>query len=381
MPKKPDKYDFFLDRNEMGGAAQPLTGIWRGFVEFNVDPEQLGRVKVRVPYIHGASRDSITTEDLPWAFIAFTSGGGYDFGSFDVPLVGSAVFVMFEQGSPDYPVIVGYPYAKPDYSVKYNKCGGLPESEISMGEWQAASGNEVPVEAQDTTENDPQKRVIFKTPKGSTLYIEDKDGAEFIRVIDRVGQAIEMYCPVTAEKNKGNAAQRGDRMTVDNTPTEDSHTGEASMKTQFAVNEYCENEQSWIKLKDARGQYLKLWAKYDEEKVILYSKSGHFIILDSSSGEELIRIEDKSGNFIEIDSVENDETEYVQHDKNQEIGNDKTEQIGNDKTETIGGNKTVNISGNWEVSVSGTITITGSSTIDVSASADVTIQGANIYLN
>lgn len=86
-----------------------LAGIYRGFVESVDDTESRYRYRVRVAQAHPSD---VPVEHLPWAeSVVF---GGKDFG--DVPHyeVGDKVFVMFEQGHRDFPVVVGGWMAAPD---------------------------------------------------------------------------------------------------------------------------------------------------------------------------------------------------------------------------------------------------------------------------
>lgn len=311
-------------------------GIYRGIVEWNLDPLEIGRVKARIPQIHGMlpnviGESGIAPKSLPWASPCFMGAGTFDSGQYDVPPIGSVIWVIFEAGDPESPVYIGGWPSIPEKAQEMNTIvsKSIPGKQVSMGTWSSPANLDTPKETQNRPNAEPTRRVVFKTPKGATIYAEDKDGAEFLRVVDRIGQVIEMFSPVTVEKNKGNTDQRGTKMTVDETPTVDPHTGPASMKTQIPVGTDAVNQEAWITLKDARGQYLKLWAKQDEEKVILYGKSGHFIILDSTSGSEKIRIEDKAGNYTEINSVS---------------GN-KEEEIGADWNVTVGGNAMITVSG------------------------------------
>ena len=74
-------------------------GKYRATVVNNVDPMQIGRIQVIVPDVSNIMLSSWALPCLPWA--------GIQTGVFTVPPPGSAVWVEFEQGEPDYPIWVG----------------------------------------------------------------------------------------------------------------------------------------------------------------------------------------------------------------------------------------------------------------------------------
>jgi uncharacterized protein involved in type VI secretion and phage assembly len=73
-------------------------GVYRGLVEDNQDPEKRGRVRVRVPLLGNLAAPPV------WIDSSF-SFAGRGFGSFEVPEVGSAVWVAYEVGNPRTPVV------------------------------------------------------------------------------------------------------------------------------------------------------------------------------------------------------------------------------------------------------------------------------------
>ncbi|MBO9314214.1 MAG: baseplate assembly protein [Chloroflexus sp.] len=74
-------------------------GKYRGKVENNIDPLQLGRVQVSVPAVLGEGRMSWAMPCVPLA--------GNGVGLFLVPPTGANVWVEFEGGNPDYPIWSG----------------------------------------------------------------------------------------------------------------------------------------------------------------------------------------------------------------------------------------------------------------------------------
>jgi hypothetical protein len=79
--------------------VSPFFGKYRGKVENNVDPMQLGRVQVSVPSVLGGGRLSWATPCAPYA--------GVGVGFFAIPPAGANVWVEFEGGDPDYPIWTG----------------------------------------------------------------------------------------------------------------------------------------------------------------------------------------------------------------------------------------------------------------------------------
>ena len=74
-------------------------GKYRGTVENNVDPRQLGRIQIKVPTVLGSSTLSWAMPCSPYA------GSGVGF--FTIPPTGANIWVEFERGDPDFPIWVG----------------------------------------------------------------------------------------------------------------------------------------------------------------------------------------------------------------------------------------------------------------------------------
>ena len=74
-------------------------GKYRGTVVNNVDPMKLGRIQAMVPDVSGFSPTSWAMPCVPLA--------GIQNGIYTVPVIGSGVWIEFEQGNPDYPIWAG----------------------------------------------------------------------------------------------------------------------------------------------------------------------------------------------------------------------------------------------------------------------------------
>ena len=243
----------------------PSTGFYYGIVEYSNDPAQLGRVKVRIPVIH--REKNIPTEHLPWAWPCVPYGGGAGYGSFVVPPEGSTVFILFIHGDAENtPVYIGTAFANPGQEQKLlrNSSGTLPSESISMAPdgkpWTASPGPEIPREALLQSNNRPERNVIFKTVKGASLDVNEKDEDERLALHDRGGQAIVFESNVTSEKNKGetgNAAARG---------LKSSYEGDS-----LPINSTLTNEGS-VDIVDLGGQSVTLHTKQGNSKITLTSK-------------------------------------------------------------------------------------------------------------
>ena len=74
-------------------------GKYRGVVLNNVDPMQMGRLMVQVPDVAGLVPSSWAMPCVPIA--------GIQNGMVALPIIGSGVWVEFEQGDPDHPIWSG----------------------------------------------------------------------------------------------------------------------------------------------------------------------------------------------------------------------------------------------------------------------------------
>ncbi|MCZ6677472.1 MAG: phage baseplate assembly protein V [Candidatus Poribacteria bacterium] len=74
-------------------------GKYRGKVENNVDPMQMGRIQVSVPAVLGRGSLAWAMPCVPYA--------GPGVGFFAIPPKGANIWVEFEGGKPDYPIWSG----------------------------------------------------------------------------------------------------------------------------------------------------------------------------------------------------------------------------------------------------------------------------------
>jgi uncharacterized protein involved in type VI secretion and phage assembly len=134
-------------------------GKYRGIVVDNADPENLGRLKVKVPSVLGS--DVVSGWALPCAPYGGDAGQGFLF----IPEVNAGVWVEFEEGDLEFPVWVGAFWSKPGGNSelpKPNNADGSEESDVQS----------------------PATRKIIKTKKGHTIQFEDAGGSEMVTIVD-----------------------------------------------------------------------------------------------------------------------------------------------------------------------------------------------------
>jgi Type VI secretion system/phage-baseplate injector OB domain len=88
---------FNTERSEE--CPKKYFGRYRATVINNVDPMRMGRVQVIVPDVSNVIPST-------WAMPS-SPVGGLQTGMYAVPTIGAGVWIEFEQGDPDYPVISG----------------------------------------------------------------------------------------------------------------------------------------------------------------------------------------------------------------------------------------------------------------------------------
>lgn len=137
-----------LDIIEYRDDVSVVHGVVVGIVTNNKDPDGVGRVKVKFPWLS-------TDDESAWARVA-SPMAGKERGIFFLPEVDDEVLVVFEHGDVNMPYIIG-----------------------SL--W---NGVDLPPE----TNNDGKNNIrMIKSRSGHTITIDDTEGAEKIEIADKTG--------------------------------------------------------------------------------------------------------------------------------------------------------------------------------------------------
>ena len=162
------------------------NAFYMAIVEDTDDPYKLGRVRVRIPSIHGSNKTEVyylPNSALPWAKPAIFNGAANDMGQFIVPAKGTRIIVSFECDDINKPLYFG----------------GFPtlvsNTKLLNDNQNIFFGQELEIKTDDRITDlnkDSSQYVLFKSLKGSTIIIDDKDGKESIKIVDAAGQQIIM---------------------------------------------------------------------------------------------------------------------------------------------------------------------------------------------
>jgi len=135
-----------LEMLEEKKSGTKIPGVVIGIVTNNKDPDKLGRIKVKFPWLSNEDESN-------WARVVSLMAGK-DRGIFFLPEVDDEVLVAFENGDINQPYVIG-----------------------SL--W---NGVDVPPETNSDGKNDVK---LIRSRSGHVIKIDDKDGEEKIEIIDK----------------------------------------------------------------------------------------------------------------------------------------------------------------------------------------------------
>ncbi|MFZ0388992.1 MAG: phage baseplate assembly protein V [Calditrichia bacterium] len=159
-----------LKERELSARTQ-MFGVAVGIVTNNQDPENLGRVKVQLPWLGSG-------DDTFWARMAVPMAGK-ERGTYFLPEVDDEVLVAFDQGSIDHPYVLGGLWNGSDKPPENNSSGRNDIRKI-----RSRSGHEIIF-----NDNSSQRRESLEihTNGGHTILLDDSSGSEKIQIKDKTG--------------------------------------------------------------------------------------------------------------------------------------------------------------------------------------------------
>jgi uncharacterized protein involved in type VI secretion and phage assembly len=162
-------YDVLSSEDEERARSRRMNGAATGVVTNNKDPDRLGRIKIRFPWL---SEDS----EGEWVRVAsFMAGQGR--GGFFLPEVGDEILVVFDHGDVDYPYVIGALWNSEDTPPEANQDGKNNIKKIT-----SRSGHEIVFN--DDGEQGKEKLEIH-TKAGHRIVLDDSAGQEKISITDK----------------------------------------------------------------------------------------------------------------------------------------------------------------------------------------------------
>jgi uncharacterized protein involved in type VI secretion and phage assembly len=168
-------FDLLAETQERDRAAR-IHGVVVGVVTNNQDPEGMGRVKLRFPWLSDE-------DESQWARVAAPMAGK-DRGAYFLPEVEDEVLVAFEHGDPRFPYVLG-------------------------ALW---NGKDAPPAKNDDGKNNVR---VIKSRSGHVIRLTDEDGKEKIEIIDKTEKNSVVFdtanntITVTADKDITLSASKG----------------------------------------------------------------------------------------------------------------------------------------------------------------------------
>lgn len=231
---------------------------YKGQVVDNNDPLVVGRVRVRIPGVF----DFKDINQYPWVNFKSPFQGSIDGGSFIPAEIGEWVYIE-ELSDNEY---------------------------IWSGSWNSSQDKPLEVTSLD-------KRVLYKSPSGHTIFMDDTTEGEMLRLIDRSGQLLEFSCAViktSGKRGTGNVVD-GSAKTINQLKTSSHIKLKDIAGSEFLLHSEVDN--SYFHLKHADGNiievqsdYIEIKTKFDstirmaEETVTITAASGVTLTMNVSNG-------------------------------------------------------------------------------------------------
>jgi hypothetical protein len=361
------------------GQYTPLTGV----VEDRMDPEKMGRVKIRVFGPHSSNKDNVDTKCLPWATVSLptTSPGHSGLGTVPFLTEGSWVTGYFRDGpSSQDPIITGSiqsQCANPSFYEKgfiedrgfFDPNGIYPKVDyrgcVDYSRMARNDLDEVVTGVEEIPPEEGEDHHYTKEEIMSALMArgyEDIPKAELDEIIKTISEGNDQDIDALGEK----LAEKGYIPRQSSNPNEYNPGKKVIPEENISASpSYERNVVQW-KRKNIDDVTDEPQTKYDPvypfNKTYI-SESGHIIEIDDTHTKERIHVFHRSGTFIEF---------HPSGDRVARIINDDYEIILQDKYLRVRGDLKIHVDGNADIGVRGNMntTVMGDANYDIGGSVN-----------
>jgi uncharacterized protein involved in type VI secretion and phage assembly len=163
--------DLLTDEHERQRQTQRVVGVAVGVVTSNQDPQGLGRVKVKFPWLSDGTESDWTK------IVTFMSGNNR--GAVFLPEVNDEVLVGFEHGDIDFPYVLGGLWNNKDLPPEKNQDGKNNVKKI-----RSRSGHEIIFRDDGATQ---QEQIEIRSNSGHSVLLSDAAGQQGVLIKDKSG--------------------------------------------------------------------------------------------------------------------------------------------------------------------------------------------------
>ena len=170
----------YLLNGDNGHDPGHIYGVVTAIVVNLEDPEKLGRVQVKYPWLTKYKGAELASN---WARLAAPMAGK-ERGFFFTPEVDDEVLVAFEHGDPSYPYIVGALWNKIDKPpAGTGEILGSDKKVIDQRVLRSRTGHLIVL-------NDKQgeESIVIQSKSGHNITLNDKSGSEQVVLVDKTGK-------------------------------------------------------------------------------------------------------------------------------------------------------------------------------------------------
>jgi uncharacterized protein involved in type VI secretion and phage assembly len=163
--------ELLTDDQEQQRKTRRVIGVVAGLVTNNQDPQGLGRVKVKFPWLSDGTESD-------WTKVV-TFMAGQDRGAVFLPEVNDEVLVAFEHGDINFPYVLGGLWNSQAEPPEKNADGKNNVRKI-----RSRSGHEVVFRDDNSAQNE---QIEIHSNGGHSVLLSDAAGAEQILIKDKTG--------------------------------------------------------------------------------------------------------------------------------------------------------------------------------------------------
>lgn len=183
-------------KNQNVGKA---FGVAAGIITNNKDPEKLGRVKMKFPWMSDKN-------ETDWVRVTALMTGK-EMGSFFLPEVGDEVLVAFEHGDINYPFVIGSLWNGKAKPPEVNSDG-----KNNIRKIKSRSGHEIVF---DDNAEEKKEKLDIHTNAGHTIVLDDTSSKEKIEIQTKAGHKIVLDDSSGKEKIEINDKTGSNKMVID----------------------------------------------------------------------------------------------------------------------------------------------------------------------